>query len=49
MVVAFVGIALGNAEGEKGERQQFESVLEGSSVGDCWKERSFLLSFLVGR
>lgn len=49
VVVAFMGIDFGDTEGEHGEGQQLEAVLERCAVGDFWEERVLLAGFLVGR
>lgn len=45
MVVSFMGINFGDAEGEEGEREKLEGIFEGGSVGDFGEERVLLAGF----
>ncbi len=47
VVMAFVGIGFGYAEGEQREREELECVFEGGPVGDFWEEGVLAAGFGV--
>jgi hypothetical protein len=47
MIMAFMGIGFGDSESKEGEREEFESVFEGGTVGNLREERILLASFCV--